>query len=116
MTAPNEACRPAQEQRFSRRQLGGPREGAQRDVACEVVDRHGGQRTGLGLRPHLTVGAEEDLLYLVRPSFHLEPGQPAYPVAVLANVGPKLQFHGTSVPLRSTVKKTRCGSVCNGYL
>src|SRR5712691_4114128 len=38
MTAPNEACRPAQEQRFSRRQIGGPRESAHRDAACEVVD------------------------------------------------------------------------------
>src|SRR6266581_1037517 len=98
MTAPNKACRPAQEQGVSRWQIDGSREGAQRDVTCEVVDRHGGQRTGFGLRRHFTVGAEEDLPYLVRLSFHLEPGQPAYPVAVLANVGPKQQFHRTSVP------------------
>lgn len=40
-----------------------------------MIDRHGGQRAGLCVRPQVAVGAEENLAYLARVPLHLEAGQ-----------------------------------------
>ena len=63
-TAANEACPLTEEHGFCRRHMGGRGDRAQREVACEMIDRHGGQRAGLCVRPQVAVGAEENLANL----------------------------------------------------
>ena len=111
VTAPDEACRAAEKQWFPRGRIDGGREGPKNDVACEMVDGHGLDRTSLGVRSHVAVSAHENTSRPLSTPFNLHSRETSDPIAMLANVDPKQQFHGPSVS-----RKKRSVCVLRGVL
>src|SRR5438876_407236 len=86
-----------------------------------MVDGHGCERTGLGVRPHVAVSAQEDTSHLLSAPLNLNSCKTSDPIAVLANVDPKQEFHGPSVSrkkrsgVRVTMRSSALQSTRSAY-
>src|SRR6266540_6833027 len=68
--------------------------GPQLDLSIAVDVADSGDRPGDRLWTQLTVGADDDSSDSTVDGFELKAGESSHARAVLANVGPKQQFHG----------------------